>query len=235
MAFNDERVVRRVARVRVPVVSAVGHEVDTTLTDWVADVRAATPSQAAELVVPDVAARAEAVVRLERALIRAMRARVSDDGHVLARLRSKIHDPRFAIAERQQLVDDLTTRLERRVHRDLARRRAGFDALGTRLSARHPRAVVARARGDLRPLTARLVAGMELRTQIARSVLGETVSRLDALSPLGVLSRGYAIVTRSDGRAVRSAREVGAGDDVSIRVHEGRLRARVLDAEEPGS
>jgi exodeoxyribonuclease VII large subunit len=76
---------------------------------------------------------------------------------------------------------------------------------------------------------------MARRTQVARGVLGETLSRLDALSPLGVLSRGYAIVTRRDGRAVRSAGEVRAGDDVSIRVHAGRLHARVLDAEETSS
>src|SRR5262249_17316711 len=147
--------------------------------------------------------------------------------------RSKIQDPRFAIAERQQLVDELCARLERRVHRDLARRRAGLDALGTRLSSRHPRAVVARARAQLGPLTARLRAGMELRPQAARGALGAAMSRLDALSPLGVLSRGYAIVTRGDGRAVRTSSEVRAGDDIAIRVHAGRLRARVLDAEEP--
>jgi exodeoxyribonuclease VII large subunit len=216
----------------VPVVSAVGHEVDTTLTDFIADVRAATPSHAAELVIPDMAARAEVVARLERALVRAMRARITDDVHVLARLRAKIQDPRFAIAERQQLVDDLTMRLERRVERGLARRKAALDTLSRRLSSRHPRAVVARARAELGPLAARLTAAAERRLQSARGSLGEAASRLHAMSPLSVLSRGYSIATRADGRAVRRASEVSAGDDIAVRVHEGAIRARVLETKE---
>jgi exodeoxyribonuclease VII large subunit len=233
MAFNDERVVRRVARVQVPVVSAVGHEVDTTLTDWVADVRAATPSHAAELVVPDTTARAEGLRRLERALVRAIRARVTDDEHVLSRLRNQLEDPRFAIAERQQLIDDLTVRLERRIERGLARRKNTLDALGSRLSSRHPRVVVARARGELGPLAARLSAAAERSVQRARGALGETASRLDALSPLSVLSRGYSIATRDDGRAVRRASDVASGDAVRVRLHEGALRVTVVDTEEP--
>jgi exodeoxyribonuclease VII large subunit len=233
MAFNDERVVRRVARIKVPVVSAVGHEVDTTLTDWVADVRAATPSHAAELVVPDMAARAERFHRLERALVRAIRARITDDEHVLSRLRNLIHDPRFAIAERQQLIDDLSMRLERRIERGLARRKNALDALSGRLSSRHPRVVVSRARAELSPLSSRLSSAAERSVERARSVLGEAASRLDALSPLSVLSRGYAIATRTDGRAVRRASDVARGDAVRVRLHEGALRVTVVDTEEP--
>jgi exodeoxyribonuclease VII large subunit len=233
MAFNDERVVRRVARIGVPVVSAVGHEVDTTLTDWVADVRAATPSHAAELVVPDMTARVESLVRLERALVRAIRARVSDDQHVLSRLRNQIHDPRFAIAERQQLIDDLTIRLERRVERGLARRKNVLDALAGRLSARHPRVVVARARVELGPLAARLASVARRSIAEGRGALGEAASRLDALSPLSVLSRGYSIATRADGRAVRRASDVSPGDAVRVRLHEGALTVTVTGTEEP--
>jgi exodeoxyribonuclease VII large subunit len=232
MAFNDERVVRRVARTRVPVVSAVGHEVDTTLTDWVADVRAATPSHAAELVVPDEMARAEAMKRLQRALLRAIRARLADDAHTLGRLIGKIQDPRFAIAERQQLVDDLTVRLERRFERDLSRRRSHVEGLSGRLSARHPRVVVSRARAELAPLSARLGSAVERCVQRARGELGEAASRLDALSPLSVLSRGYSIATRADGRALRRAGDVAVGDDIGLRLHEGHLSARVLAAKE---
>ncbi|HEX7671555.1 MAG TPA: exodeoxyribonuclease VII large subunit [Polyangiaceae bacterium] len=232
MAFNDERVVRRVARARVPVVSAVGHEIDTTLTDAVADVRAATPSEAAELVVPDSVARVEALSRAETALIRAMHSRLLEDEHVVSRLRAKIGDPRFLIAEKQQYLDDLSIRLERRALRETAQRRAALESLRQRLSARHPRAVVAEARARLGPIRARLGAAAELRVEAARGALGEVIAGLDALSPLAVLSRGYAIATTSEGRAVRSASEVEAGDELSIRLHEGRLDVAVRSTQE---
>jgi exodeoxyribonuclease VII large subunit len=232
MAFNDERVVRRVAAVRVPVVSAVGHEIDTTLTDWVADVRAATPSQAAELVVPNAVERAEALGRLRSALLRAMEARLREDGHVLARLEGRLSDPRFLIPEKQQLLDDLTMRLERRLERTVAKRRALLDGLRGRLGARHPRTVVARARGELGPLEARLGAAATLRLKSVRGTLDSVASRLDALSPLRVLARGYSIATRADGRAVRRASDVGPGEAIELRVHEGRIETTVVRTRE---
>jgi len=226
MAFNDERVARRVAAIRVPVVSAVGHEVDTTLTDWVADVRAATPSQAAEMVVADVAARVEVLSRARIALARAMHGRVLEDEHTLERLQSRLKDPRFFIAEKQQYLDDLMVRLERRVMRDSAKRRASLDGFRSRLSARHPRAVVEHARAELGPLSARLFATAELRLGVARGALGEVASRLHALSPLNVLGRGYAIATH-EGRALHRASEVSPGDAITLRLYEGRVDATV--------
>lgn len=232
LAFSDERVVRRVAAVGVPVVSAVGHEVDTSLTDWVADVRAATPSQAAELVVPDTSEREASVARLARAIARAMHARLLEDAHLLQGLRSKVSDPRFLIAEKQQYVDDLRVRLERRLERDVSKRRASVESLRGRLTARHPSTVIAESRSELGPLSARLGALAELRIEKAHGALGEVASRLHALSPLSVLSRGYAIATRADGRAVRTSADVRVGDDISVRVHEGTIAATVRRIEE---
>jgi exodeoxyribonuclease VII large subunit len=232
MAFNDERVVRRVATVRVPVVSAVGHEIDTTLTDAVADVRAATPSQAAEMVVPDHASRAEAVRRFEAALGRAIRSRLLEDAHVVARLRAQLSDPRFLIAERQQYLDELTLRAERRVGREIGKSRARIESLRARLSARHPRTVVARSKAELGPLSARLSGAMEVRLRREGGALGALATELDALSPLAVLSRGYAIATRADGRAVLAGSDVNAGDEILVRVHRGRLKATVSSSED---
>ncbi len=227
MAFNDERVVRRVAALSVPVVSAVGHEVDTTLTDWVADVRAATPSEAAELVVPDFVERVEMLGRLRETLSRAMHARLLEDAHFLGRVGARLSDPRFVIAEKQQLVDDLTTRIERRMARTAARRRGTLESLRSRLAARHPRAVVFGASAELGPLVARLRAAAHRAIENARRKLGEGESQLVALSPLAVLSRGYSIATLPDGRVVRRASDVAPGARISLRLGEGGLDATV--------
>lgn len=231
MAFNHEQVVRRVAAARVPVVSAVGHEVDLTLCDLAADVRAATPSQAAELVIPDASARRELLVRQTRHLLRAMQGRLLEERSRVERLRGQLSDPRFLIAERQQSLDELRSRLERATTRGLARRRALVVDAERRLSARHPRAVLAQARARLAPLEARLGAAAGAEVGRCRARAGELVARLAALSPLAVLARGYAIATLPGGRAIRAAAEVNPGDAISIRVSAGRIGARVTDTE----
>jgi len=227
MAFNDERVVRRVARFRVPVVSAVGHEVDFSLTDLAADVRAATPSQAAELVVPEGRARAAAWQRAHGALQRAAMARILRWRGQIERARARLSDPRFTIAERQQELDELTSRLRRRATEVVADRRSTLELLTRRLYSRHPRAVLASARADLGPLEIRLQNSARRRLSRAEARLADAATRLDGLSPLSILGRGYAIATRADGRAVRAADDVSVGDELSLRLGRGRLRTRV--------
>ena len=227
MAFNDERVVRRVARMRVPVVSAVGHEVDFSLTDLAADVRAATPSQAAELVVPETRVRRAAWQRADSALSRAVLARILRFRAELERARARLSDPRFTIAERQQELDELTQALRRRATQSVAERRAALEALTRRLYTRHPRAVLAGARADLGPLNVRLASAARRRLSRAEARLASAATRLDGLSPLTILGRGYAIATRADGRAIRSADEVSVGDEIALRLGRGTLKTRV--------
>lgn len=232
MAFNDERVVRRIARSRVPVVSAVGHEVDVTLSDLVADVRASTPSQAAELVVPDQRARAAALGRLRRSLATALRSRVAARQSEVARLRLGLGDPRYLLAERQQLVDEARRSLELALERELVARRASLGGMEQRLAARHPRAVVLALRAQLDPLRVRLTRGVAHRTQLARAELGELGASLHALSPLAVLARGYAIALDGAGRALRRARDAQPGDPLALRLGEGRVLATVTRTED---
>jgi exodeoxyribonuclease VII large subunit len=162
-----------------------------------------------------------------------MHARLREDEHLLARLRNRVTDPRFLIADKQQLLDDLRTRLERRLERGLVRRRSTLEGLEARLGARHPRAVVARSRAELLPLTARLGAAARLRLEAAQGRLGEAAGRLHALSPLAVLARGYAIASRRDGVALRAATEVVPGDAIVLRLHRGTVDATVVRTE-PG-
>jgi exodeoxyribonuclease VII large subunit len=230
MVFNEEIVVRRIAACRVPVVSAVGHEVDVTLTDMAADARAATPSQAAEMLVPDAAMQRQKLIQLRGRMVRAMRGQLAEDRAAIGALRIAFTHFRLTIAEQEQKIDDLEQRLGQAMIRVGARRRAETERLHRRLSARHPRAVLAGSRAALGPLEVRLESAARARIVHARSRLGDRLARLDSMSPLAVLARGYAIATTAAGKAVRSADEVAPGQSLTIRVHKGSFAARVENA-----
>jgi exodeoxyribonuclease VII large subunit len=231
--FNEEAVVRTVAGCRVPVVSAVGHDVDVTLVDFAADARAATPSQAAEMVVPDRTARAELLRRTKMHLMRAMRTRLAEDRVSLAHAAKRLGDPRLVIAAHQQSLDDREARLSVWARRAVGRRREALASAQQRLAYLHPKAVVARERAAMGRLTDRMTSVWHARMQERSAGVQRVTGRLDALSPLKVLARGYAIATRDDGRAVRSATDVGVGDALHVRVHDARIEATVTGVE-PG-
>ncbi len=229
-AFNDEALVRQVAASPVPVVSAVGHEVDTTLTDLAADARASTPSQAAELLVPDAQARAEAVAHLRARLERAIGRRLDRDRALAAKLTAKLGTASSLLGQRRQVLDDARASMAAAVRRRIAEQRAEGARLERRLLARHPTAVVAGARAALGPLQARLAAAMRRRAAALRGRLAAAAARLDALSPLAVLGRGYAIALGPSGRPVHDPGELAPGTLVRVRVDRGAFAARVVAA-----
>lgn len=235
MAFNDERVVRAVAAMPCPVVSAVGHEIDVSLCDLAADRRAATPSEAAELVVPDAEALNRRVGELQRRLVRAMRSRVLEDRQVLHRLRGALSDPRFVLAEKQQEVDDWSLRLERAARRFTTEPRRRLLQLERRLATRHPRAVLGRSRAALNPLEQRLQSAMAKRTTAERAQVEAFAGRLVALSPLEVLRRGYAIALTADGHALRSSSNAEPGAALRVLLHQGSVVAEVTEIIAPAA
>lgn len=232
MAFNDERVVRQVAASPVPIVSAVGHQIDTSLTDLAADARAATPSEAAELVVPERRANEQRLETLQRALARVIAERLKEDRVALERVTLQLSDPRFMLADKQQSLDERTMRLERRLVRSLAVQRARLTEHQRRLSAQHPQAVLTRARLQMAPLQNRLQRWSETRLSAGRGRLAALSGRLHDLSPLTILARGYCIALDAQQRAVRSARSVQVGDSLELRLAEGVLGVLVEKAEE---
>jgi exodeoxyribonuclease VII large subunit len=234
-AFNDEDLVRAVAACRVPVISAVGHEVDVTLTDFAADARAATPSQAAEMVVPDARARASALAHCRSRLLRAAHARVHEGERRLGAATRRLGDPRLVLASSQQTLDDRLARLHSAVRRPLVRRADRLSVVDRRLGRLHPSVRLAREARMLSSLGARLTARLRVvMAEYERSLRG-LASGLDAMSPLKVLARGYAIATTEDGRAVRDASDVSVGERLELRVARGRIAATVTEAHAPES
>ncbi len=234
-AYNDEKVVRAIAAARLPVVSAVGHEIDVSLGDLAADARAATPSQAAELLVADHTERMASVTHLRTRLQRAMDHRITTYEQHLTRLRAALGEPRRLVLEQAQRFDELTSRLERSMNRRIAVGRASLQQLERRLARQHPREVMALARVRLTPLRPRLLAAMRERLSSMRAELATSTGRLEALSPLAVLNRGYAIATTESGAVLRDARQTTAGDALNLRLHRGRLAARVEKTEPEAS
>jgi exodeoxyribonuclease VII large subunit len=234
MPFNDERVVRQVALCPIPVVSAVGHEVDMTLTDLAADARAATPSQAAELIVADQQASLRTVGHLLVRMQRAVHAYLREDRATIESLEHRLGDPQRLVYEHEQRWDDLMSRARESLRHTLARHRVSLERLERRLVVHHPRAVIVRTRGQLDSLYFRMVAAGRAGVRNRRDRALAQESRLRALSPLGVLGRGYAIAMDGEGRVLMDARGVEPGAMVKVRLLRGRLSTEVVgvDGEE---
>lgn len=232
-AFNEEVVARAIAACPVPVISAVGHEVDWTIADLVADVRAATPSNAAELVV---ARKDEFAARIERLASRlATAVRLGLDRrralvHALESRRGLATVP-VRLALRGRRVAELAAALHDAARQAVAARARRLDALDRRLEAHDPRRRLAAFRTRLVAAATRLGAAASRHRTGARSRLAALAGRLDALSPLGVLARGYALCWAADGRTLlREASPDLAGTRVRVRLFKGELGCEVLEA-----
>jgi len=230
-AFDDERVVRAVAACHAPVVTGIGHEIDTTLADLAADVRAPTPSAAAEVVVREAAELLEKVRSLRGRLVRAVT-------HRLGVLRGSVRQALSArglralplrIQRLLQHVAELDRRAEARVRHELARRRRRLGELAGRLSPTALAARIAARRARLAAVRDALRAAAREELAARRSRLARLAARLEEMSPLAVLGRGYALVTRDspDGPVVLDAATVDPGDRLHVRLARGALVARV--------
>lgn len=232
-AFNDEGLARALAACRTFTVSAVGHEVDTSIADLAADLRCPTPSAAAEALAPDGAALRQRLRRIQMQLTGACQRRLRDGQQRLDRLQQRLEAQRpLRRLERQRaLLDREAERLRAACTAQLKSRRGQLDQLEKRLQARHPSRQLTQAAQDLNSLRQRLqgsVATMAKRRALQLAQLGRT---LEAVSPLATLHRGYAVLRR-DGELIRSVRQVRSGDALHAQLADGVLALRALDTPE---
>lgn len=228
-AFNEEIVARAIAACAIPVVSAVGHEVDYTIADFVADLRAPTPSAAAELVVREKAAVVDALRDLRGRLERAARARVERPRERLDALvgRRVLTEPARPLHDLERRVDELRRRAVAAAGAVSGRARHRLALAGARLRAAGPVGRVQGGRHRLEQARVRLHGHAARRLAAARQRFHAAAGRLDSLSPLAVLGRGYSLARTPAGAVVRSARQVAAGDPLEVLLHHGSLDCRV--------
>ena len=188
-AFNDERVAYAIYESHIPIISAVGHEPDVTIADYVADLRAATPSNGAELAVPD-----------QEALL--------------------------------QNLDALNGAMAAALSRQLKLAAQRLDALAARPAMRSPTAYLERKEKDLRLLKNRMISAQERMISASNARFVSCVAKLDAMSPLKVLSRGYAMAQTGDGELLRSIHQVNPGDSILVNISDGTITASVLNTKE---
>lgn len=232
-SFNSEQLARAVAACPTPVVSAVGHEIDTVLSDLVADARAATPTSVGELLVVDGADLRLGLGRSTARLGRAIRARLRHARTQLDGRRRALIDPRRLLRERRLRIDELELRMRHALARRLQVDRGRLDAALRQLRVLHPTARLTRARETVDACSARLRRAWRQQIAGQRARLAALRGRLDGLSPMGALDRGYAIVRREgDGLVVRSPSDVTHGDALAILVRGGTLGARVQGRED---
>jgi exodeoxyribonuclease VII large subunit len=232
-AFNEEVVARAIAGSRAPVVSAVGHQVDFTIADFVADARAPTPSAAAVLVVPDRGEVIASLMRAEEALHVAVGRRFRAVRNHLVSLRRALGAPERRVRDVAQRLDDLGARARRALVRRVAWDRRELVGLADRLARSGPRPGVERAATRLETAASRLRFTVALRVRHARGEVERVAGRLEALSPLACLARGYAIVRREDdnGPVLTDAADLAPGEALALRFARGRARARVESTE----
>src|SRR5450631_787999 len=231
-AFNDERLARAIVASPIPIITGIGHEVDVTIADFAADVRAPTPSAAAELVVPDAAEWLEAFGRLGVRLQRRIGRRLEEHRERLRWLtgRASLVSPTARLTQQAQRLDELEQALSRALRRRLQGLRERVAWLTGRAALVSPAAQLSQQSLRLQNLEQRMARAAQAQLRQARERLQPLVRTLNAVSPLATLERGYAIVSTEGGAIVRDAADAKPGTLIEARVARGRLRARVEEA-----
>ncbi len=235
MPFNDERLARTIAACPVPIVTGIGHEPDVTIADMVADIRASTPTGAAEAVVPDRAALAATIDARQASLAMALARRLDGERHRLEALASRpaLSDPQSLFSEEALTLDLADARIRRVAARENERRASELSQAAARLELALPRALD-RDRAGLERLADRALQAGRTLLDAYGAQLALAASRLDDLSPLAVLARGYAVARDEKGHIMKSVEGARSGDAVTVMLEDGTLACTVDAVERTG-
>ena len=223
-AFNDEALARKIAGLEIPIVSAVGHEVDFTIADFVADLRAPTPSAAAELVVRNAAELTQQVIRLQRRLMVGWKKDLQQRQMKAQQLTKRLIDPQRTLQDQAIRCDDLIQRLEMAMSRLMGERRSHVQLMQEKLG--RPEHRIEKAKQKLVFLKSQLDQKVSKRLESERQDWKRMTALLESLSPLKVVERGYSLVT-IDGKVVKDSQDVEVGETIHVRLARGELSAKI--------
>jgi exodeoxyribonuclease VII large subunit len=225
-AFNDEKLARAIAACPVPVISAVGHEIDFTIADFVADLRAPTPSAAAELVVKNTADVAHRVEGLQKMLTLAISRFLKLESQRLQTFSAKLVDPKRRLQDLIQRNDELQSRLQQAQSNYFAKRRLELRATTDSLTP--PEQLISEKRAAIDMLYLRMKNFVTCQVDMKKQDMHRYMSLLESLSPLKVVERGYSVVTKGT-ELVKSVQQLKKGDEISVRLMTGELTATVKE------
>ncbi|MFT4415640.1 exodeoxyribonuclease VII large subunit [Fredinandcohnia humi] len=233
-AFNEEAVARAIFQSHVPIISAVGHETDITIADFVADLRAPTPTGAAELAAPHMAELSERLLVRHTRLLRAMKEKLVTDSNRLQSLQKSyaFRFPRNLYEQKEQQLDRLVDRLGKEGKMVISRKQEIYTKLALRLHHNHPSEKLIQAKQKQNLYKKMLLKEFTQVLKQRKYIFASTVSKLEALSPLKIMERGYSLVYDDNENLVKSVQHVETGKRIKVKLRDGQLDCEVIEVEE---
>ena len=222
-SFNDERVARAIFASRIPVVSAVGHETDVTIADFVADLRAPTPSAAAEIVSRNQTELLRQIQSSQQRLEMAMDFFIANRTRRFTQLNHRLQQqhPQLRLARQQTVLEKLRQRMRVALDSQLKQASQRQRRVAQRLNQQNPQPRIWRAQTRIQQLEYRLAESLRAQLGVTRERFGKAVTHLEAVSPLSTLARGYSVTTAADGNVLKQAKQVKTGDTLTTRLTDG--------------
>ena len=230
-SFNDERVARAIFASAIPVVSAVGHETDVTIADFIADLRAPTPSAAAEMVSRNQQELLRQILSAQQRLGMAMDYFLANRSRRFTQIYHRLQQqhPQLRLARQQTALERLHQRMNVAIDGQLKRTSQRQSRLLQRLNQQNPQPRIHRAQTRIQQLEYRLAENVRSRLSATRERFGNAVTHLEAVSPLSTLARGYSVSTATDGQVLKKVKQVKTGDVMTTRLEDGWVESQVTD------